>query len=151
MLLKDTLLKEVKKVIEPMNIMLVELRSKETRSGLNINIVIEKEGGVTLDDCERVTRLLNDRLAILQDQELENYRLQVSSPGLSRTFKSRREYEIFKLRPVIIYTNTAFLEGKTVFEGILEGMDGDRVKLKTGSGKLIEIPYKSIKKTKLNG
>ena len=137
-----------------MGITLVELMAKENKSGLAINVVIEKEGGVTLDDCERVTRLLNDRLSIMNELDVENYRLQVSSPGISRVFKSREEYEIFKSRPVIIYLNSPLNDEngeRLTFEGILEGTEGDFVILRLNNEEILKIPFDKIQKTKLNG
>ncbi len=151
MKLHDILLRETKKVTDPLNISIVELRSKESKSGLNINIIIEKEGGITLDDCEKVTRLLNDRLAILDEIDTENYRLQVSSPGLSRVFKSKKEYEIFKSRPVIVYLEEPIENFGREVKGILEGLEGDKVKIKDNSGQILLLELKKIKKTKLNG
>lgn len=47
-----------------------------------IQIMIDKQGGVTIDDCSQMTRLIRDVLAV--DGIMENYGLEVSSPGLDR-------------------------------------------------------------------
>ena len=167
MWMEDVIMNELKKVTDPLNIKVVELFVKENRSGLLINVVIEKDGGVTIDDCERVTRLLNDRLSILDELEVYNYRLQVSSPGLSRVFKNREEYNIFKSRDVKIilkepleeYLNenkeskNSKMSNKInkIYEGILLGIKDDTVKIKDYDNRIIEIPFNKIQKTKLNG
>ena len=51
------------------------------------------EKDITLDDCENVTRSLND---FLDELIPVKYYLEVSSPGLERKFKSDKEFEIFK-------------------------------------------------------
>ena len=162
--MNDIIMNELVKVVKPLDIDVVELSVKENRSGLSINIVIEKRGGVTIDDCEKVTRLLNDRLSILDELEVDNYRLQVSSPGLYRVFKKNVEYNIFKSRnvkiilkePVIISMKENSKKAKVstdnlIYEGILLGLENDIVKIRDNTNKIIEIPINKIQKTKLNG
>ncbi len=61
--------------------------------------LFSKERSVTLEDCENVTRSLNDFL----DEIIPcKYYLEVSSPGLERKFKSDKEYLIFKEKNVSI-------------------------------------------------
>ena len=54
---------------------------------------------ITLDDCENVTRSLND---FLDEIIPVKYYLEVSSPGLERKFKSDKEFEIFKNKRISI-------------------------------------------------
>ena len=148
----EIIMRELKKVVEPLNIKVVELFVKENKNGLSINVVIAKENGVTIDDCEKVTRLLNDRLSILDELEVDHYRLQVSSPGISRVFKSKDEYNIFKYRNVKIILKKSFEEiDKAVYEGLLKGLEDDLVTIEEIDGNLIRIPINQIRKTKLNG
>lgn len=152
MWIDEIIMKELRKVVEPLSINVVELFIKENKKGLTINVVITKEDGVTIDDCEKVTRLLNDRLSILDELEVSNYRLQVSSPGLFRVFKSEDEYNIFKSRAVkIILKEPLGRDDKTIHEGILKGIEDDLVKIEEVDGNLTEIPVNKIGKTKLNG
>lgn len=58
-----------------------------------------QDRGVTLDDCENVTRSLNDFLDELIPCK---YYLEVSSPGLERKLKSNREYLLFKGQNIIL-------------------------------------------------
>ena len=53
---------------------------------------IDKEGGVTIDDCETVSRFLSDELD-KEDFIPEAYILEVSSPGLGRQLKKDRHFE----------------------------------------------------------
>ena len=162
---KKIIEQELKKVVDPLGIKVVELFVKENKSGLTINVVIEKVGGVTIDDCEKVTRLLNDRLSILDDFDIYNYRLQVSSPGLSRVFKSKEEFNIFKGRDVKIILKepldgliqgekvnkiSKIIENGHILGGILLGIEDSMVKIKIDD-EIVEIPYVKIQKTKLNG
>ena len=59
-----------------------------------LRIFIHKNnGGITLDDCENLTRSIGDYLDELIPM---NYHLEISSPGLDRKLKSPKEYIIFK-------------------------------------------------------
>src|SRR5574344_869737 len=59
--------------------------------------------GVTLDDCENITRSLNDFL----DEIIPcKYYLEISSPGLERKFKSDKEFLIFKGKNIILKLNS---------------------------------------------
>ena len=53
---------------------------------------IDKPGGITINDCEKVSRRLSDRLDE-EDFVEESYILEVSSPGLGRQLKKDRDFE----------------------------------------------------------
>ncbi|HEB31520.1 MAG TPA: hypothetical protein ENI15_11700, partial [Spirochaetes bacterium] len=56
----EILNEEVEKITIPLGLKTIELDAKRGPNGLNIIAVIDKDGGVTISDCEKVTRLLND-------------------------------------------------------------------------------------------
>ncbi len=148
----EILNEEVEKITIPLGLKTIELDAKRGPNGLNIIAVIDKDGGVTISDCEKVTRLLNDRLAVLHPAEIDNYTLQVTSPGTSRVFKDKKEYELFILKDVkvILLKPIDSRQGSTVIEGKLTGFKDDVVNIET-EGELIHIPLNKISKTKLNG
>ena len=90
---------------------------------------IDKEGGVTIDDCENVSRAMSAELD--KDDFIEDaYILEVSSPGLGRTLKKDRhlqnsigqEIEIKTFKPV---------DGSKEFVGILEEFDQGTLTIST--------------------
>lgn len=88
---------------------------------------IDKPGGVTIVDCENVSRALSDAL----DQEdfiLDAYILEVSSPGLGRTLKKDKHLEKSIGREVEIKLYKAADGGKE-FSGILECFDAENITL----------------------
>lgn len=112
-----------------------------------ISIVIYKPSGVTIDDCT----MLNDEL--LQDIEyLERFRdgydLEVSSPGVERTFKSFGEYSIFEGREIKIVADTEKVKSK-VYTGVLKGVDNENNVLIENGYDLFKIPYLQIRKGSL--
>lgn len=151
---RQILLKEFERVVEPLGIQIVELSVYAGKSGLNIQVIIYREGGVTLDDCERVTRIFNDMLTILEPIDENNYTLQVSSPGIDRVLKDEKEYNIFTTRHVKIVVDESFQYGEGgVIRGVLKGLHGDSVVLVPHNGleRELTIPISSIKKTQLDG
>ena len=80
--------------------------------------------GITLDDCENVTRSLND---FLDEIIPVKYYLEVSSPGLERKFKSDKEFEIFTGKRVSIKLKQP-LEGETdrIFKGEIINWDTNK-------------------------
>jgi len=149
--LGTTLLSEFEKITGPMNVRVIELTTAGGKGGLRIKAVIDRDGGVSLNDCERITRLFNERLSILSPIDIEDYTLEVSSPGTQRVFKSKREYNLFKGRRVKVILEKPPAEAAgTVIQGILEGMKDGNVVLMV-DGKVLSIPLENIRKTRLNG
>ncbi len=104
---------------------------------------------VNLDDCENVTRSIQDFLDELIPCK---YYLEVSSPGLERKFKSEKEYLIFRGRNVSIKLKQP-LEGETeqIFKALLVDYDereGVTIK-RLEDEKEMTLPLSAIKSTKL--
>jgi ribosome maturation factor RimP len=152
--IRSILLEELERITEPLGMHVVELSVFRGKSGLNIRAVIYREGGVTLDDCERVTKLYNDRLTILEPIDENNYTLQVSSPGIYRVFKDIKEYTIFRSRHVKMVVDEPFEESDGgVLRGFLGDLKNDRVALVPDGdpGKTLSISLGSIRKIQLDG
>ena len=152
--IQKILFEETTKISEPLLITVVECSVKRGKNGSSILVVIEKEGGVTVNDCERVSRLLGSRIEVLELGGLENYNLQVTSPGIDRAFKDRREYNIFKSKKVKVVLRDP-LEKKggvqdNVLKGTLMGISDDIVKLERDD-EVVSIHLRSIRRTKLDG
>ena len=151
---RQILLTEFERVMDPLGIQIVKLSVYKGKSGLNIRVVIYREGGVTLDDCERATRIFNDILTILEPIDENNYTLQVSSPGIDRVFKDEKEYNIFTTAHVKIVVDESFRYGEGgVIRGVLKGLNGDSVVIVPHNDleRELTIPISSIKKTQLDG
>ncbi|MGN0411941.1 MAG: ribosome maturation factor RimP [Lachnospiraceae bacterium] len=86
---------------------------------------IDKEGGVTIDDCEKVSRAVSE----VMDQEdfIEDaYILEVSSPGLGRTLKKDKHLEKSIGQKVEIKTYKP-IEKQKEFSGVLEKFDSESI------------------------
>ena len=82
---------------------------------------IDKEGGVTINDCEAVSRALSDELDKANFLE-DAYILEVSSPGLGRTLKKDKHLQKSLLQEVELKTYKPVL-GSKEFAGILKAFD----------------------------
>ena len=82
---------------------------------------IDKEGGVTINDCESVSRALSDELDKADFIE-DAYILKVSSPGLGRTLKKDKHLQKSLLQEVELKTYKPVL-GSKEFAGILKAFD----------------------------
>ena len=114
---------------------------------LLLRVAIDKEGGVTLDDCERFSKSLGALLDV-EDVIHRAYTLEVSSPGLDRPLRNLREFEKNKGKLARIVTvekieNQNFLVGR-----IAEVSDNDFVTLLVND-RAIDIPYDKIAKARL--
>ena len=99
-----------------------------------LRYIIDKEGGVTIDDCEALSRAVNDPLDEA-DFIREAYYLEVSSPGLCRELKRPEHFAAMNGRPVQILLIRP-REGTREYDGTLSGYDGQTVVVQTPGGEL---------------
>lgn len=90
-----------------------------------IDVPDDTDGGVSIDQCESVSRLLSDALDS-SDPIDKAYMLEVSSPGIDRPLKRDRDFERFMGRDIDIGLYKA-QNGSKVFTGKLVGYDGNIV------------------------
>lgn len=96
---------------------------------------IDKEGGIAVDDCEVISRILSDWLDQTDFIE-ESYILEVSSPGLGRPLKKERDFERSLGEEVEIRLYKALNKQKE-FTGILKAYDKETVTIETAEGELV--------------
>jgi ribosome maturation factor RimP len=108
--------------------------------------------GVTVDDCTRVSRALEEYLDEAEGVA-DRYVLEVSSPGVERPLVRTRDYERFAGREVGVRTSRPLSGGSRRAEGELVGLvtdDGvEKVRLKQKDGSVIDIPREDIARTHL--
>jgi len=120
------------KILQDLGYALVELTQGRRGGGSwHFSVVIYKADGVSLDDCAEVHQELNWKLE--NELHVDDYSLEVSSPGLTRVFKSPREYEVFAGRLVEFYSRSR----SNWLQGILRGLENEHV--------LIETPEEILK------
>lgn len=93
---------------------------------------IDKEGGVSINDCEAVSRALSDELD-KEDFIEDAYILEVSSPGLGRALKKDKHLQRSLNEEVDIRTYKP-INGSKDFNGILKAFDEGTITILTASG-----------------
>ncbi len=100
-----------------------------------LSAYIDKPGGITVNDCEEVSREMNEILD-REDYIKENYTFVVSSPGLDRPLKRERDFMNSIGRQVEIKTYKA-IDGYKEFAGTLVAYDKDTVTVDEGDGERV--------------
>ena len=111
-----------------------------------LRVFIDKEGGVTIDDCAHVSRELGTLLDI-HDVIPDSYTLEVSSPGLTRALRNPGDFERYKGKKAKIKTRTE-LDKKKIFIGTILDFKDDTVTI-DDDGVRFSIPYSEIEKANL--
>lgn len=138
----------VKNIAEPIareqGIELVDVEFFREGKDRYLRVYIDKDGGVTLDDCEAVSKPLSDKLDEL-DPIPQSYILEVSSPGVERPFKTGRDFERAMGENVRIKFYKA-IDGSKTIEGILEEYDGETVTIITDNEERKTYQLKDVSK-----
>lgn len=114
----------VEKITEPLGFEIVDVEYVKEAGEHYLRVYLDKEGGISLDDCEQVSRKLSEQLD-KEDPISENYFLEVSSPGLDRPLKKEKDFIRYQGRDVEIKLYKA-VDGVKQFEGELVGLTEDK-------------------------
>jgi len=130
---------------------LVDVEIKGGSGGRVLRLFIDKPGeGITLGDCQRVSRLLGPMLDVENIIE-GRYYLEVSSPGVNRRIRKREDFERFVGSKVKIHTRSP-VDGRRKFTGVIEGVEkGDIIVRSESSGtdSVSRVPLAAIDKANL--
>lgn len=121
-------------ILERMNFELVDVEYVKEGSIFYLRAYIDKEGGITVNDCEAVAREMN---VLLDEQDFipESYTFEVSSPGLGRPLKKEKDYVRNMGKEVEIRTYRAINRSKE-FYGLLTAYDKDSVTIDADGEKI---------------
>ncbi|MCX7857500.1 MAG: ribosome maturation factor RimP [Deltaproteobacteria bacterium] len=148
--MEKTIVEKVKSLVKPIledeGIELVDIEFRPKGKRWLLRLYIDKEGGINIRDCEKVSRELGTLLDV-EDLIDHPYNLEVSSPGLTRPLRSLDDFKKYKGRLCKIVTRKS-LSGRTDFLGeIVEVKDRD-IEVREKAGIWI-IPFDLIKKANL--
>lgn len=122
-----------------------ELVDVEINPAKLIQVFIDKEGGVTIEDCELVSNHLTKLFFV---EEIDFNRLEISSPGVERPLKKLVDYTRFMGSLAKIKTHELINEQK-VFQGVISAVEGDVITFKLDNNEEIKVDYANINKGKL--
>ena len=141
---------EIEKIVASEGLELVHIDYRKQGRGYLLRVDIDKEGGVTIDDCSMVSQQISTYLDV-DDVVPAEFELQVSSPGLDRKFYRDSDYEKFKGRLVRVRTSQP-IRGLHVIVGRLKDYDGTKIVVTDPIMKKdpdYVIPMSAIKETRL--
>ena len=119
-------------ILERMHFELVDVEYVKEGGTWYLRAYIDKEGGITVNDCEAVAREMNEILD-REDFVEDSYVFEVSSPGLGRPLKKEKDYVRSMGKEIEIRTYRAINREKE-FYGILSAYDESTVTIETENG-----------------
>ena len=125
---------------------LVDVEYKKEGKNWILRIFIDKEGGVTIADCQKVSRLTGDLIDV-EETITTPYSLEVSSPGLNRVLKREKDFLKFKGRQIYLHSLSP-IDNRKKFNGILTGFKDQTVFLEV-DGKVLGVPLHQVGKANL--
>ena len=147
----ETMGAKVKEIIEPaikgLGVTLEDIELRKMGRRVFLRVIVDKEGGVTIDDCERVSHEVEAVLDV-EDPIPYSYVLEVSSPGLDRPLKTPKDFKRFTGRSVRVVTQEPVCK-QTFFVGELAEAGDEELVLLLPQNKEVTIPYKNISKARL--
>lgn len=123
----------VKPIVEGFGLSLWDVRFVKEGAMWYLRIFIDKDSGVTIEDCENVTRAIDEPLDRADPIE-QNYCLEVSSPGIERELIKPEHFDAFLGAPVMIKTIRPLENGVRELKGTLVAHDKDTVTVVLDNG-----------------
>ena len=133
-------------VLEEMGFELVDVEFLSKQGRWVLQLFIDTEGGVTIDDCARVSREIGDLIDV-RDIIDHEYVLEVSSPGIDRPLKKPKDFLWACGRKVRIRTKEP-VDGRQNFTGMLENVEGDVITLDV-DGMAVSLTMGKLEKANL--
>lgn len=129
-------------ILEKNNFELVDVEYVKEGGTWYLRAYIDKEGGITVNDCELVAREMNEILD-REDYIEDSYIFEVSSPGLGRPLKKEKDYVRSMGKELEIRTYRAINKNKE-FYGILTAYDDKTVTIETEEGETFTFAKSEI-------
>jgi len=146
---RTRILREVESLLEPAETEVVDVETAGSSRGLLVRVLVDRPGGITLDDCARLSRALGDEFEA-KDLIAGRYVLEVSSPGVDRPLRRSEDYQKFSGESAEIVTYEK-IDGRHKHLGTLSGLDSrkEAVLLEVEGGEPLAIPLGTIRKANL--
>jgi len=146
---KTSIAESITAIIEPVvqeeSLELVDVEYKKMGKTWTLRIYIDKDRGITVEDCQKVSHQIADMIEI--DELIVNpFVLEVSSPGLDRPLKKEKDFLRYRGEPAEVKTFSP-IENRRNFQGIIEDCKDQILYLKE-DGASIKIPLDTIAKAK---
>jgi ribosome maturation factor RimP len=133
-------------ILEEIGFELVDVEYVSNQGRWVLTLFIDKEGGVTIDDCVRVSRELGDLIDVKNFID-HTYVLEISSPGLDRPLK--KEKDILKaMNKKIKLKMVTPVKGRRNYSGYLRDFKDGALHLEIEGG-MVTLPWREVDKANL--
>ncbi len=136
----------IEPALEDMDFELVDIEYSSWYGKWVLRLYIDKEEGVTLDDCARISREIGDLIDV-KEIIIQKYVLEVSSPGLDRPLKKEKDLERAIGKKIKVKT-VATLKGRRNYTGFLRNFQEGILYMELESGP-VELPWREVDKANL--
>ena len=136
----------IEPVLAEMDVELVDVEYLTERGRRILRIYVDTAGGVTVEQCARVSREIGD-LVDVKDLVPQQFVLEVSSPGLNRPLKRDKDFQWAVGRRVKVRARAA-VQGQRNFDGVLERFDQSTLHLRLGE-RLVPVALENLEKANL--
>lgn len=136
----------VEPILDEMGFELVDALYLSKHGRWVLRIYIDRDGGVTINDCARVSGEMSDLLDVKEIIEHE-YVLEVSSPGLNRPLKKERDF-IRTIGKKIKVRMAVPVNGQRNFTGYLSNFQNRTLYVEMERG-VVELPWQEVEKANL--
>jgi len=140
----------VREIIDPIvlneGMEVVDIEYRRESGGWVLRLILDKDGGVTLDDCTRVSQEVGRSLDV-EDIIQTSYTLEVSSPGLTRPLKTEKDFTKYLHRMVKVKTVDP-IQNRRQFKGRLQGVSEKGVEILV-DGRIYQISLSNVAKANL--
>jgi len=134
-------------IIEELGYELVDVEFVKEGQNWYLRFYLDKEGGISIDDCEKASRRI-EKLLDEKDVIEQAYILEVSSPGLDRQLKKDKDFVKYAGSVVDVKLYKA-VDGNKEFQGTLKGLEGSMVTIEDENGNELSFDRKDIAVIKL--
>lgn len=149
----QNILKRVEEIVQPIldniGFELIERELVQDSGRLILRLYInkiDKDGKVTIDDCARVSHEVEDVIEVSEVIDAR-YSLEVSSPGINRPIRRRKDFEKYLGSTIKLKTLTP-IDGRSNYKGVLESIQGDDIVIIV-DGVMFRIPFEALAKARL--
>ncbi len=123
-MINQELYNQIESIVKQKGMILYDIELLRENKELLLRVSIFKKEGVSLDDCETISKIISPMLDVELDS-IDSYNLEVSSPGIERILKKPQHFLCSIGQKVEVKLND-----KTTIKGILEKYDLDSIEIK---------------------
>jgi len=142
----DQLRELLEPVVQSEGMELVEVEYRRESHGMVLRLFIDREGGVSVNDCAKVSQVVGDLLDV-SDLVAGHYHLEVSSPGLDRVLRKPEHFQK-QIGNIIDVRTTMPIQKRRKFKGILVDTKPEGITVNC-EGQIFEIPLELVERAKL--